>query len=124
MILDAQNLVSKAQNLAQVAGNYLSPDSIDLGVAGVTPRGNTPPQDVGRVREAEFFAQVVETFTAAGANTLQVNLIESVVEVYTQPRGGKKPTYRVRTDYAAGQVVPVVLGGKPVGTLPVSEILP
>ena len=53
-----------------------------------------------------------------------VNLIDSVVEVYTQPRGGKKPTYRARTDYAAGESVPVVLGDKPVGVIAVSDILP
>ncbi len=53
-----------------------------------------------------------------------VNLIGGVVEVYTQPRGGKRPTYRARTDYAAGQVVPVVLGGKQVGAIAVSDILP
>ncbi len=53
-----------------------------------------------------------------------VNLVDGVVEVYTQPRGGRTPTYRTRTDYAAGQVVPVVLAGKQVGTIPVSEIIP
>lgn len=53
-----------------------------------------------------------------------VNLIDGIVEVYTQPRGGKKPTYRTRTDYAAGDGVPVVLGGKQVGTIAVSDILP
>ena len=53
-----------------------------------------------------------------------VNLIDGLVEVYTQPRGGKKPTYRARTDYTAGQCVPVVLGGKQMGTIPVSEIIP
>jgi Uma2 family endonuclease len=53
-----------------------------------------------------------------------VNLVDGVVEVYTQPKGGKMPTYRTRTDYAAGESVPVVLGGKTVGQLPVSDILP
>ncbi len=53
-----------------------------------------------------------------------VNVREGIVEVYTQPRGGKRPTYRARTDYAAGQVVPVVLGGKQVGAIAVSDILP
>ncbi len=53
-----------------------------------------------------------------------VNIVERMVEVYTQPRGGKKPTYKSRTDYAAGESVPVVLGGKPVGAIAVSDILP
>jgi Uma2 family endonuclease len=53
-----------------------------------------------------------------------VNLIDGIVEVYTDPRNrGRNPTYRARTDYAAGESVPVVLGGKQVGTLPVSEII-
>jgi hypothetical protein len=52
-----------------------------------------------------------------------VNLVDGVVEVYTQPKGGKKPGYKAKADYAAGDGVPVVLGGKPVGTIPVSEII-
>jgi len=53
-----------------------------------------------------------------------VNLIDGIIEVYTDPRSrGRNPTYRARTDYAAGESVPVVLGGKLVGTLPVSEII-
>lgn len=77
MILDGQNLASDGQNLAQAIGTYVSTNSIDLGAPGVTPRGNTPPQDVGRSRGAEFFAQVVADFTSGGAGTLQINLIES-----------------------------------------------
>jgi Uma2 family endonuclease len=53
-----------------------------------------------------------------------VNLIDRRVEVYTQPRGGKKPTYRTRTDYPPGGSVPVVLGGAEVGSIAVDEILP
>jgi Uma2 family endonuclease len=53
-----------------------------------------------------------------------VNLIDRRVEVYTHPRGGKKPTYRTRTDYLPGSAVPVVLGGTEVGSIAVDEILP
>jgi Uma2 family endonuclease len=53
-----------------------------------------------------------------------VNLRERIVEVYTQPRGGRTPTYRRHLDFSPGQAVPVVLGKKAVGTIPVSEILP
>jgi Uma2 family endonuclease len=52
-----------------------------------------------------------------------VNVREGIVEVYTDPRGGRNPTYRTRTDYAAGDSVPVVLGGKRVGEIAVSDIL-
>lgn len=53
-----------------------------------------------------------------------VNIPDRRVEVYTQPRGGKSPTYRTRTDYAPGQDVSVVVAGKTLGSLPVSELLP
>ena len=53
-----------------------------------------------------------------------VNLVDRRVEVHTQPKRGKKPTYQSRIDYTVGQSVPVVLGGKPLGIIPVSEILP
>jgi Uma2 family endonuclease len=53
-----------------------------------------------------------------------VNLKDRRVEVYTDPRGGKKPTYRTRTEYAPGQAVPVTVAGKTLGSIPVSELLP
>jgi hypothetical protein len=53
-----------------------------------------------------------------------VNLVDRRVEVYTQPRGGKNPTYRSRTDYAPGESVPVIIAGTPVGSVPVDAILP
>jgi hypothetical protein len=53
-----------------------------------------------------------------------VNIPERRVEVYTDPRGGKKPTYRTRTEYAPGQAVPVTVAGKTLGSIPVSELLP
>ena len=53
-----------------------------------------------------------------------VNIPDRIVEVYTQPRGGKSPVYRTRTDYAAGADIPVVLRGTTVGTIPTSSVLP
>jgi hypothetical protein len=44
--------------------------------------------------------------------------------VYTQPRGGKNPTYRARQDYGPNDAVPVTLAGRTVGSIPVREILP
>ena len=52
-----------------------------------------------------------------------VNLIHHRVEVYTKPKAGKNPTYKSRVDYVKGDEIPLVLAGKPVGTLPVSEFL-
>ena len=53
-----------------------------------------------------------------------VNLVDRRVEVYTQPRGGKNPTYKQRTDYGPDDAMPVVVGGKQVGTIAVKELLP
>jgi hypothetical protein len=53
-----------------------------------------------------------------------VNLVDRRVEVYTQPRGGKNPTYKTRTDYGPNDAVPVVIAGKQVGTIAVKELLP
>lgn len=53
-----------------------------------------------------------------------VNLVDRRVEVYTQPRGGKSPTYKQQTDYGPDDAVPVVVGGKELGRIPVKELLP
>lgn len=53
-----------------------------------------------------------------------VNIPDRRVEVYTNPRGGKNPTYRTRAEYAPGAAVPVVVGGKELGTVPVNDLLP
>jgi len=53
-----------------------------------------------------------------------VNIPARRVEVYTRPRGGKTPGYRHQTTYAPGDAVPVVVGGKTLGTIPVGELLP
>ena len=52
-----------------------------------------------------------------------VNLIDHRVEVYTQPRGGKKPGYKSCVHYAKCDEIPLVLAKKKVGSLPVSEFL-
>ncbi len=53
-----------------------------------------------------------------------VNLVDRRVEVYTQPRGGKNPVYKQRTDYGPDDAVPVVIASKSVGTIAVKELLP
>lgn len=53
-----------------------------------------------------------------------VNLVDRRVEVYTQPKGGKTPTYKTRTDYGPDDAVSVVVGGRRVGTIAVKELLP
>jgi hypothetical protein len=53
-----------------------------------------------------------------------VNLVDRRVEVYTQPKGGKNPAYKTRTDYGPDDAAPVVVAGKQVGTVAVKELLP
>jgi len=50
-----------------------------------------------------------------------VNLVDEHVEVYTDPVGA---TYTNRTVFTRGQEVPVVVDGRLVGRIAVSEILP
>jgi Uma2 family endonuclease len=53
-----------------------------------------------------------------------VNLRDRCVEVYTQPRGGKNPTYKTRTIYAADDRVPVAIPTRELGMIAVNELLP
>ncbi len=54
-----------------------------------------------------------------------VNLIDSLVEVYTEPSGpGEQPDYRKNETYSAADDVPVVLDGREVGRIAVRDLLP
>lgn len=54
-----------------------------------------------------------------------VNLIDEVIEVYTQPSGPTvDPDYASRRDYVRGEMIPLVLDGQVICTLAVSELLP
>ena len=54
-----------------------------------------------------------------------INLIDSMIEVYTDPDAtAEPPAYRTRTDYAPGAAVPLVLDGVTVASIPVAELLP
>jgi len=53
-----------------------------------------------------------------------INLVDQRVEVYTQPRAGKSPTYRQHRDYAMGEQVPFCLDGRQIARLPVAELCP
>lgn len=53
-----------------------------------------------------------------------VNVIDKVIEVYTQPSGtGETAAYTKRDDFAVGTSVPVVLDGSAVGTITVADVL-
>ena len=54
-----------------------------------------------------------------------INLIDSIIEVYTDPdTTAEPPAYRTRTDYAPGQAVPLVLDGQTIAQIPIADLLP
>ena len=54
-----------------------------------------------------------------------VNVIDRVVEVYTDPDpAADPPLYRTRTDYHPGDTVPIVLDGSAAGGIPVADVIP
>jgi Uma2 family endonuclease len=53
-----------------------------------------------------------------------VNLIARRVEVYTQPRGGRNPSYKQQKQYKPGEDVPIIVRRKQLGRIPVKELLP
>jgi Uma2 family endonuclease len=53
-----------------------------------------------------------------------INLKERQIEVYTEPRTGKSPAYRRRTDFASDARVPVVIEDDEVGQVDVRDLLP
>jgi hypothetical protein len=53
-----------------------------------------------------------------------VNLVDGIVEVYSQPKTGKVPTYRRVVQYSIGESIPVSLDRKIAGSIPVKEFLP
>jgi Uma2 family endonuclease len=54
-----------------------------------------------------------------------VNLIETVIEVYTDPSGpSAQPDYANRQDFHNGDEVPLILDGREIARIPVSSLLP
>ena len=53
-----------------------------------------------------------------------INLNERQVEVYTEPRTGKSPAYRRRTDFDSNARVPVFIEDDEVGQVNVRDFLP
>ncbi len=53
-----------------------------------------------------------------------VNLVNRRVEVYTEPKTGRSPSYRTRRDFTVDESIPLVLDGSEIARIPVREILP
>lgn len=53
-----------------------------------------------------------------------VNLVELQVEVYSQPRSGKTPAYRVRENCGVQYGAPLILSGREAARIPVAHLFP
>jgi Uma2 family endonuclease len=53
-----------------------------------------------------------------------VNINDRLIEVYTEPKGGKEPGYRRRIDYGMDAKVPLVIEGEQVAQIAASDLLP
>src|SRR5438552_11674471 len=51
-----------------------------------------------------------------------VNLLHACVEIYTQPKAGKSPAYRLLQSFGKEESIPVLIEGRQVGTIPVTEL--
>ena len=70
------------------------------------------------VKSAHYAAEMIAVYWI-------INLVDEVVEVYTQPSGpAADPDYAGRTDYNRGDSIPVVLDGVEVGRIAVNDLLP
>lgn len=66
----------------------------------------------------------LELYARAGIGTYWiVNLVDRRVEVYTDPRRGKKPVYKNCKKHEFMGEVPLVIGGKELGRIPVKELM-
>jgi Uma2 family endonuclease len=53
-----------------------------------------------------------------------VNVVDRVIEVYTQPAGtDEAAAYAKREDFAVGSFVPVILDGATIGTIAVADVM-
>lgn len=54
-----------------------------------------------------------------------VNLVDGVVEVYSDPTGpAKTPSYRRRHDYLGDDLIPIVIDGQEMGRVSTREVMP
>jgi len=54
-----------------------------------------------------------------------INLVDDQIEVYTQPTGlDPDPNYQMRQDYKGSDLVPLVIDGIELGSIPGCDLLP
>jgi hypothetical protein len=114
------------------AGSEPEPDiAVAAGPSNRYKNRHPDPKDVPLVIEvadsslAEDRSTKLQLYAAAKIPVYWIlNLVDRRVEVYTQPRGGKNPTYRGQDTYGPDDSVPVVVAGTELGTILVRELLP
>ncbi|MGL6097375.1 MAG: Uma2 family endonuclease [Fimbriiglobus sp.] len=115
------------------AENEPEPDGVILRRTDADYDGRIPgPADISLVIEVSDTSRVFDrrvkgrAFSRAGIPVYWlINVVEKVIEVYTDPHpAATPPAYRTRTDFAPGQTVPLVLDGVDVGRVPVADLLP
>ena len=115
-----------------LAGNEPEPDCVIVRGDENTYRTRHPaPADIGLIIEVADSSLLVDRHDKgriyAGANLPSywvVNVVDRVIEVYTQPTGaGEAAAYGQRDDFAAGSSVPVVLDGATIGTIAVADVM-
>ena len=90
------------------------------------------PDDMGLVIEISDTSRAFDrrvkgrAYSRAGVPAYWVvNVIDRVIEVYTDPDpAADPPAYRTQTNFTPGQDVPLVLDGTAVATIPVADLLP
>lgn len=53
-----------------------------------------------------------------------IDLNDRRIEVYTEPKGGKEPSYRQRTDFEIDAIVPLVINGTEIAQIATFDLLP
>jgi Uma2 family endonuclease len=102
------------------------------GIADDYPNDPPSARDIGLIVEvsdsslAEDLGDVLQTYAAQGIPIYWVvNLPARSILVHGDPTGpAERPDYRSRQEYQEGQEVPVVIDGREIGRIAVSEILP
>lgn len=140
-----QVLTNRLVRMAPVGWNYRSQSAITLPSGsepepdGALVRGDEGsygdhhpgPGDVGLLIEVSASSLLVDRhdkgsiYAGAGVPVYWVvNVVDKVIEVYTQPTGtGEAAAYAKCDTYPVGASVPVVLDGVTVGTVSVADVM-
>ncbi|MCI0699940.1 MAG: Uma2 family endonuclease [Planctomycetia bacterium] len=141
VLMQFSGWVVRGQNTAKLSGSRPEPDvALARGDRRTYTNRHPNPQDFGLVVEVSdsSLARDEQDKTRIYARDSipvywVVNLVDRRVEVFTDPTGpnppagapgGSDPHYQTRNDYPAGTMVPVVLHGVTVGSIPVDELMP